>query len=353
MPPDDLPGLPRDAVTAWLRTTLPDRVTDGDWTAEIVSGGLSNITYRLHTRGGELVLRRPPLAGVLQSAHDMSREFRVQSALAGTAVPVPPMLAMCADDSVIGAPFYVMGAVDGVVLRSAQDTALLTEAARQELAFGLVDTLVTLHAIDPAAVGLSDFGRPDGYSLRQLRRWQQQWEASKTRELPDMDTLIERLHTRLPQQAGSGLVHGDYRLDNTLVDVRATSPRITAVLDWELSTLGDPLADVALLWTYWEQMGAPQLTLLPGSAGATAHPGFPTAGDLAQRYAERSGRSLADLPFHRALAAMKLAAIAEGVHARYLGGRTVSAGYAGVGAAVPELVARGLAIIGPAPGRVR
>jgi aminoglycoside phosphotransferase (APT) family kinase protein len=162
-----------------------------------------------------------------------------------------------------------------------------------------------------------------------------------------MDTLIERLHERLPVQASTAIVHGDYRLDNTLVDLHPAGPRIAAVLDWELSTLGDPLADLALLWTYWEQMASPQSAVVPGSDGATALPGFPTPADLAQRYAERSGRGLDDLPFHRALAAMKLAAIAEGVHARYLGGHTVSAGYAGVGAAVPELVARGLAIIGP------
>ena len=339
---EDLRGLPRASVDPWLREALPDLVGDQPWTAELVSGGLSNITYRLHLAGAETILRRPPLGGVLPSAHDMQREYRILSALESTDVPVPQPLALCTDPDVLGYPFYVMRAVPGEVLRTAEDTAALTVAQRSAVSTALVDTLAALHSVDVEAAGLADYGRPRGYAERQIKRWGRQWQSSKTRDLPDMDVLLMRLAERVPPQRDATIVHGDYRLDNTILDLDADGVRVAAVVDWELSTLGDPLADLGLAMTYWNDRDDEERARIPVAAGVTAHEGFPTAAEFAQMYADRTGRDLAALPFHLALAGMKLAVILEGVHARYLGGHTVSGGYEGVGDAVPSLVARGL-----------
>jgi aminoglycoside phosphotransferase (APT) family kinase protein len=338
----DLPGLPVAAVAAWLRATLPDIVGDRPWTAEVISGGLSNITYRLRTAGGGLVLRRPPLAGALPSAHDMGREFRVLSALRGSAVPVPHALALCSRPDVLGAPFYVMREAPGVVLRTAGDTAALSVAQREAIGARLIDTLAALHGIDPRGVGLAGFGRPGGYLARQLKRWGEQWHRSRTRPLSEMDTLLDRLVVGMPATQRSAIVHGDFRLDNTLVDRSGPVPDITAVLDWELSTLGDPLADLGLALVYWHDLGDAERALVPVAAGLTAHPGFPTAAQFAAGYAERTGADLSELPYYTAFGCVKLAIILEGVHARHLGGRTVGDGYDNVAGAVPLLVARGL-----------
>ncbi|MEP6851718.1 MAG: phosphotransferase family protein [bacterium] len=335
----DLPGLPAVAVDNWLRARLPDLVDQRDWTAEVVSGGLSNITYRLHLARGEVILRRPPLGGVLPSAHDMAREFRVISALAGTAVPVPRALALDVDGEVLGYPFYVMSNVSGTVVRTPADVAALEPAARRALADDLIATLAALHAVDPDSVGLADYGRPDGYAERQIRRWGLQWERSRTGELPDMDRLLAGLQAAVPARADSGIVHGDYRLDNTVVDLSGPAPRIAAVVDWELSTLGDPLADLGLALTYWDG------GLDPAVPPVTAADGFPDGRQFAQRYAERTDRDLTDLPFYLALGAMKLAVIMEGVHARFVHGHTVSGGYERAGDGVSPMVARGLRML--------
>ncbi len=342
----DLPGLPAEPLDAWLRAELPDRHAGGPWTAEVISGGLSNITYRLHLPTGTVILRRPPLGPLLPSAHDMAREHRVLTALHPTVVPVPLTLALCPDGEVIGAPFYLMAEARGDILRTAQDTAALTPATRGALAESFVGVLADLHGIDPAAVGLADYGRPAGFIARQLRRWGEQWSRSRTRDLPDMQTLLARLTDGQPPESGAAtIVHGDYRLDNTVVDPAVEPsgpPRVVAVLDWELSTLGDPLADLGMTMTYWQDPGEDSGPLTAG-AGATAQPGFPTRAELAESYARRTGRDLSRLPFYLGFSAMKLAVILEGVHARYLNGQTVSAGYERAGQAVPALVARGLA----------
>jgi aminoglycoside phosphotransferase (APT) family kinase protein len=343
----DLPGLPYEPVDRFLRTALPEVVGSEPWTAELLSGGLSNITYRLHLAGGAVILRRPPLGGVLPSAHDMLREYRVMSALASTAVPVPRTLAVCPDPEVLGYPFYVMSSVDGEVLRTAADTAAISPDTRRGLATQLVDVLADLHGVDVDAAGLADYGRPDGYTERQIRRWGGQWERSRTRDLPDMDRLLGWLTDHVPARSEGTVVHGDYRLDNTIVDLTGPSPRIAAVVDWELSTLGDPLADLGLALTYWHDHGDDERASIPVAVGVTAHEGFPAGREFAEAYARRTGRDLTELPFYLALAAMKLAVVLEGVHARYVGGHTVSAGYEGVGDAVPALVARGLEL----PGR--
>ncbi|MGW3652894.1 phosphotransferase family protein [Streptomyces sp. NPDC000878] len=337
----DLPGLPAANIEKWLQETLPDLLDGGPWQAELISGGLSNITYRLRLPHGTVILRRPPLGQVLPSAHDMKREYRVQTALAGTDVPVPRTLALCTDPEVLGCPFYVMAEVPGAVLRTAEDSAGLSPEARSALTDGLVNTLAGLHSIDPSSVGLADFGRPHGYCARQISRWGQQWRRSHTRELPDMDVLLNRLSDHVPESSGASIVHGDYRLDNTIVDLDGT-PRIVGVLDWELSTLGDPLADLAMTLTYWHDHDDADRELIPVAVGVTTQQGFPASYEVAEKYEWLTGRDLSLLPFYMAFSAMKLAVILEGVHARYIGGQTVSDGYEGAGAAVPVLVSKAL-----------
>jgi aminoglycoside phosphotransferase (APT) family kinase protein len=346
---DDLPGLPAASAGRWLRGALPDLAGGGPWHAELISGGLSNITYRLWLPGGTVILRRPPLANVLPRAHDMGREYRVLRALSGTAVPVPEPLALCSDPDVLGAAFYVMRDVPGSVLRTGEDSEPLSPAVRGELAASLIAVLADLHDVSPDAVGLGDYGRRSGYCVRQIKTWGGQWERSRTRDLPDMDTLLARLAELAPEDSACTIVHGDFRLDNTVVSVAPDGPpRVVAVLDWELSTLGDPIADLATTLSYWHDPGDVERGEIPVSAGLTDKPGFPAAESLAAAYAARTGRDLGNLSFYLGLAWMKLAVICEGVHARYLGGQTLGEGYAKVGPAVPLLAARGLRALGRA-----
>jgi aminoglycoside phosphotransferase (APT) family kinase protein len=277
----------------------------------------------------------------------MSREVRVITALAPTAVPVPPVLAQCTDADVLGVPFYVMTEVPGVVVRSSDDSARLTVEQRAAIADDLSTALADLHGVDPESVDLSDFGRHTGYAARQISRWAGQWAATRTRELPDMDELVRRLQAAIPPDSGLSIVHGDYRTDNTIVALTEASARIAAVVDWELSTLGDPLVDLGLTLTYWHDVGDIERGLVTIAQGVTAHPGFPTADEFAQAYATKSGADLTNLAFYRALGAMKLAAILEGVHSRYIHGHTAGGeAYEGVADAVPVLVARGLRLLG-------
>ena len=340
---EETPGLPREAFTRWAEATLPQ--VGVDWRAEVISGGLSNITYRLRGEGATVIVRRPPLGRLLPSAHDMTREHRVLSALQDTDVPVPRVLALCDDPEVAGAPFYVMAEVEGEVYREPEQTARLSPGQRESLADDLVEVLARIHAVDLDATGLRDFGRADGYLERQLRRWSAQWEASRTRDVEGMPDLLAALAREQPAQTAATLVHGDYRLDNTLVTLGAQPhgiPRVAAVVDWELSTLGDPLADLATWLTYWSGPGEDG-SAVPVAQGLTAHVGFPTGDEIAERYAARTGRNLADLAFYRAFADWKLAVILEGVHSRYLAGRSMGEGYDRVGPAVPLLVERALA----------
>jgi aminoglycoside phosphotransferase (APT) family kinase protein len=341
---DDLPGLPGEPTARWLRDVLPGDEPSRPWSAELISGGLSNLTYRARLGSERLVIRRPPLGPALPRAHDMHREYRVLTALSPTPVPVPEALAFCADPDVIGAPFYVMREVPGVVVRTPADAARLSADQRRKLSEHLVDVLADLHAVDPDAAGLADFGRHGGYAARQLRTWGQQWQRSRTRQLPDMDRLITRLAGQLPRAEETTLVHGDYRLDNTIAQPEPL-PRVAAVLDWELATLGDPVADLATLLTYWHDAGDEDRDLIAVARGLTTFPGFLTTSDLTERYAARTARNLSALTFHRALAAMKLGVILEGVHSRYLDGNTLGEGYGTAGAAVPALAARGLRLL--------
>lgn len=351
--PSDLPGLPADRIDAWLRRTVPSLLADGGWSAQVISGGLSNITYRLHLAGGTVILRRPPLGGVLPSAHDMAREYRVISALAATDVPVPTAIAVERDPDVLGCPFYLMSDVAGDVLRTAADTQRLSIGARGVLSADFVENLARLHELDVEAVGLGDYGHGGDHARRQVRRWGEQWQRLRRRDLPDLDRLLAVLADRIPADRETTIVHGDYRVDNTVVDVGAApGPAIVAVLDWELSTLGNPVGDLALAMTYWHDRGDDERASIPVAVGVTAHEGFPPAAELAEMYAQRTGRDLDQLPFYLGLAGMKLAVILEGVVTRHRGGHTVGGGYEELGDAVPALVARALRALEPGPVRV-
>jgi aminoglycoside phosphotransferase (APT) family kinase protein len=337
---NDLPGLPRQSVAAYLAAELG---LDAGWSAEVISGGLSNITYRIDAGGQRLVLRRPPLGHALRGAHDMRREHRVLAALSATPVPVPDVVAFCEDEGVVGAPFYIMREVSGVVVRGTAEAAELTPEQRAALSDGLADALGDLHAVDVDAVGLGDFGKRGGYAARQVRTWGKQWQGSKTRELPDMDRLLAQLEQNVPVDDETTIVHGDFRLDNTIVS--ADPPRVLAILDWELATLGHPVADLATMLTYWHDRDDDERCAISVAAGLTTLPGFRTTTELAERYAARTGRDLFQLKIYMALAAMKLAAILEGVHSRHLSGLAVGEGYDKVGTAVPVLAARGLRLL--------
>lgn len=335
-----VPGLDLDRLLPWFRSHVAP-VTE--LRAQIIGHGRSNLTYRIEADGQRWALRRPPLSHVLPTAHDMAREFRVLSALAGTDVPVPRPVAFCDDPAVNDRPFYVMEYVEGLVPASAEQVAArFDEAQRRRIGEELIDTLVKLHALDPARVGLADFGRPQGFMARQVRRFSEQLDRSRTRPVPEMDELQRRLAAAVPAESDAAIVHGDYRLDNAILDDQG---RIIAVLDWEMSTLGDPLADVGMLMMYWAEDGddggdTPSL----GSIAVTALPGFPKRREALERYARRSGRDLKNLDFYLVFAYFKLAVILEGIHARYLQGGTVGEGFERIGDQALVLARRGLAV---------
>jgi aminoglycoside phosphotransferase (APT) family kinase protein len=307
--------------------------------AQLIAGGRSNLTYRLDLGDGRLVLRRPPLGHVLPTAHDMAREYRVLTALQGTDIPVPAPVAFCADPEIIGAPFYLMEYVDGLVLRSREDGEQVDPGQARELSELLAAMLAAIHGLDTDAAGLAGFGRPDGYLARQLARWQRQWELSATRPMPGYDTLVNRLTAGLPRSADAALVHGDFRLDNMLVTLGRV-PRIAAVVDWEMSTLGDPLADLGLTLMYWADPGEEDWLEINVGAGVTSMPGFLTRAELAARYAELTGRDISGIGYYMAFGCFKLAVVLEGIHARYLLRQTVGEGFEREGPAVPVLIER-------------
>jgi aminoglycoside phosphotransferase (APT) family kinase protein len=253
----------------------------------------------------------------------MAREHKVLTALQDTAVPVPPVVGLCTDDSVNGAPFYVMDFVDGTVIRDVTGSELLSMEQRRTAGESIVETLAEIHRVDVDAAGLGDLGRKEGYIERQLKRWYGQFEKSRTRELPIIDEVYQLLMSDIPEQGPATIVHGDYRLDNCML---GDDGRIVAVLDWEICTLGDPLADVGLLQVYWADPGEPTHSGLPA---ATSAEGFPTKAELLRRYAEASGRDLSRIDFYVAFGYWKLACIIEGVYARYIGGAMGDRGDAG------------------------
>lgn len=305
--------------------------TAGPLTGELISGGKSNLTYRISDGARTWILRRPPLGLVLATAHDMGRECRVLRALAGSPVPVPTVVAQ-------DPAFYLMREVDGVVCRTREQVATLTPADAARLGHALVDTLATLHDVDHRAVGLDGFGRPEGYLERQVRRWLRQWDAAHVHDYPQVAALGRRLLRALPTGGAVGIVHGDYRIDNVMVS-RDDPGRIVAVLDWEMSTLGDPLADLGILLCYWDEPGRPYN---PVTAGLTAVPGFPTHAEVISRYAARRGLDLPDIDWYVVFADFKLTIILEQIHTRHVQGHTVGDGFDGVGEMVWPLLERAL-----------
>ena len=310
---DDPRGIDRSRVTRWLVDHVDGAVAP--FTFDLIAGGRSNLTFLVTGADGRrFVLRRPPLSHVLATAHDMAREHRVIAAVGRTGVPVPPALGLCTDAEVNGAPFYVMGYVDGVVLDSVEKAALLPMELRRPAAEHLIDVLADLHAVDIDEVGLGDFAKREGYVERQVKRWSTQWEHSKTRELAAIDEVADALRTRIPDQRGVSIAHGDFRFGNCLTDVGRG--RIAAVLDWELCTLGDPLADVGYLGVYWYDGEAANVR----GNDPTPAGGFPAYADLLERYSARTGRDLSGIDYYVAFSCWRLAVISEGVYARYLHG---------------------------------
>ena len=341
-------AAPAAAVGAYLAAQLGDDAWR-ECSVSLVSGGKSNLTFYVLSSAGEVVLRRPPLSTVLPTAHDMRREHRVMTALRDTDVPVPRTLALCEDESVLGAPFYVMDRVRGHIVREALPAGYADRPEqRHAIGIGLVDVLGALHQVDPASVGLGDYGRPTGYLERQVRRWGSQWEATRQPDEPDgpeLDRLAGRLRESLPDAPTGPIVHGDYRLDNTLLDPERPG-RIAAVLDWELSTLGDPLADLGLLYVYWPQAddGAEREGTL-AVASVTTMDGFPRRSELFERYATRTGRDLSALPWYVGFGAFKLAVVCAGVAARGRAGAMIGEGFVDMAQRIGPLVRLGHAAL--------
>jgi aminoglycoside phosphotransferase (APT) family kinase protein len=311
-------GINEANVTGWFEANI-DGVAP-PLTFDLIAGGHSNLTFGVtDAAGSRWVLRRPPLGHVLATAHDMKREHTIISALGPTPVPVPPALGLCTDEDVNGAPFYVMGFVPGNVIRDAEAARThLDEAGRRTASDSVADVLAEIHAVDVDAVGLGELGKKEGYIARQLKRWYSQFQQSQeltNRPVPLVHEVHDALATQIPEQAGATIVHGDYRLDNCMLGF---DNKIAAVLDWEICTLGDPLADVGLLMVYWNEATDSQSTLI--TAAATAVPGFSTRAELLDRYAKASDRDLSAIDFYVAFGYWKLACIVEGVYARYAHG---------------------------------
>ena len=335
-------SAPAGADPSIVGPYLAGRLGDAGWqdcTVTLIAGGKSNLTFRVDAPAGSVILRRPPLGHVLPTAHDMVREHTVMSALGGSAVPVPRMLHLCTDSEVLGQPFYVMERVEGHVCREALPPGYADEPAqRRAVGEGLVEVLAALHEVDPAAVGLESFGRPEGYLERQVRRWVKQWDATRIEGHDALDALAADLAADVPATQRHTVVHGDYRLDNTILHPSEPG-RIAAVLDWEMSTLGDPLADLGILLGYWSQAddaGArTSATVVPA---ATVLPGFPTRQEVASLYAARTGLDLTPLPWYAAFAAFKLAVVCAGIVARVRGGAMLGEGFDGIEERIGPLV---------------
>ncbi len=332
-------GIDLERLAPWFAEHV-EGATGAPLSAELIAGGRSNLTYAVSDGARTWVLRRPPLGHVVATAHDMGREHRVIGALAGTGVPVPRVDAFCDDPDLLGAPFYVMERVEGRILRTPEEMAVLSPEDARRASNELVDVLARLHGVDYEAIGLGDFGRPDGFLARNVARWGKQWAANKTRDVAEIDELARRLDRALPESGPPAIVHGDYRLDNTMLDP-VDAGKIVAVLDWEMSTLGDPLTDLGLFLVYWGTDTGPAVG---SSAGIVATDGFLSRDEIVARYAERSGRSIEHLDFYVVFATYKLAVILEGINARFLMGKTVGEGFGEMGEMVVQLATSGLDI---------
>jgi aminoglycoside phosphotransferase (APT) family kinase protein len=306
-------GVDVEKVSTWLTSNIDG--AQAPYSFALIAGGRSNLTYKVTDANNvSYVLRRPPLGHVLATAHDMAREHRIIAAVGKTGVPVPKTLGVCTDEGVNGAPFYVMAFVEGEVLDSAEKAAKLDPTLRVSASMDLIDVLAELHAVDVDAVGLGDLAKREGYIERQIKRWSTQWENSKTRELPEIDEVVRLLSSKVPQQQDVVIAHGDFRFGNVLTNVQ--TGRVAAVLDWELCTLGDPLADLGYIGVYWSDGPSSALRANdPTPAG-----GFSKYQDLVDRYAKTTGRDVSGVDYYVAFSCWRLAVISEGVYARYLHG---------------------------------
>lgn len=316
-------GLPLQPLTTWLSRNLHDFDVSTLPSAELLVGGRSNLTYKVTDASGRTwAIRRAPLGHIMPSAHDLSREYKVMKGLHAVQFPVPRPWALCDDVSILGTPFLVMDFIDGLVVSDQHDANSLTSAQANLACHLLIDGLVELHSIDATAIGLGDFGRPSGYLERQVRRWGQQWELSKTREQPQIDAISSWLSANLrglPQYLPWSIVHGDYRIDNAILDRDFGS--IQAIIDWEMSTLGDPIVDLAIALVYWTQSDDILRTRVPVASGVTSGPGFWGRNHVVEEYQRMSGRDLSHLGFCLVFACYKLAIIMESLHFRQLSGQ--------------------------------
>ncbi len=335
-------GIKYDNVSRFFAENVPGG--DVPLSFAMISGGRSNLTYKVDGGGQTWVLRRPPLGHVLPTAHDMAREYKVLAGVAKADFPAPTPIAFCDDPEVNDYTFYVMDYREGIIIaESVPNGYAVTDPEKHALGSALIRTLAQLHAIDYEAVGLGDFGRPEGYLERQVRRWSEQWQRSETRPMPEIDEVIRRLRASIPVSPAPTIVHGDYRLGNMML-AKDDPGRVVAVLDWEMATLGDPLSDVGYTLSYWGEMDdPPEAVFARGTNGVTAAPGFPLRSDLIAEYERLSGRDVSAIEWYEIFASYKLAVIVEGIHARFLAGETVGEGFEGYGERAEALVRQALA----------
>lgn len=344
----NVPGLDEQSLARLTSLMQADGLigTDDELAVRLISGGRSNITYGVKSATGNWVLRRPPLGHVLSTAHDMNREYRVLTGLAQTkgAIPVPAPVLMCHREDVLGAPFYLMEHIEGVVLRTVEEASSLSPDQQVAVANDMIDVLADLHQVDPSAVGLGEFGRPDGFMSRQVARWTRQLSDSRSRDLDAIEQLAEDLSATIPEQLHSSIVHGDYRLDNCIV----RDGSVAAVLDWEMATLGDPFSDLGLFAVYYSGFSGTLNPVVQSIAGVGS---YPTLDQLLDRYANRTGRDVSSLDWYIAFAWFKFAVILEGIHYRSTLGATLGPGFDGVSELVQPSVYRGRAALAGRGGR--
>ena len=345
----DPPGLRLAPLSSWMQENVADFDASGSIQATLLAGGRSNVSYRIDdASNSSWVLRRPPLGHIMPSAHDMGREFRVLSGLNKVSFPTPTTRGYCEDENVIGAKFMMMDFIDGRVIESARTAQSLTAQQASEISQKLVDTLARLHAVDPAAAGLDQLGKPAGYLQRQVKRWGEQWQITKTRELPEIEALHAWLETaieKVPDSLPTSIVHGDYRIDNVILD--SAQSKIIAVLDWEMSTLGDPISDLAISLVYWSQATDTLRKKIPVAEDVTSGPGFWSRQQVLDRYVEQTGLDVSHLDECVALACFKLAVIMESIHHRNLSGQQLGAAageQSTMGEATVALTELGLAV---------
>lgn len=334
------PLIDEVALHRYLAEHIPGQ--DAPLEVERIGGGHSNETFFVRRGSQEWVLRRPPRGPLLPTAHDVLREYRVLAALNGTSVPTPRVVLACEDTSVIGAPFYLMERVYGIIVRDKLPPFANDQAGRRAISKTLIDALVELHGVDWRAVGLENFGKPEGYLQRQVRRWMGQLEKSRQRPLPDLDAVTAWLVEHMPTSGPATIVHGDYRLDNVMLADDA--PRVVAIFDWEMATIGDPLADIGYLLSFWREPGDPEPEINTAGWRSMEQPGFFSRAELADYYAEYTGRTIRDMAFYEALAIWKLAVLLEGSYSRHRAGTTDDPFFEQLGEGVPALARRALRV---------